>query len=196
MPTDVFYRLSEEKRDRIYAVLLDEFSSKSLAEANVKSIVERLGIARGSFYQYFDDLNDSYFTVLEQETVDIHSLFMAVLHQSEGDIAQALDRFGEEAARVLFKERAYMVYKNRYLYWTPELDAAWQRYRWQAARHDPQKQAQIALQKQMGNDERIRFIKAVVHSLIQRLFQENWDEDAFLKHYRQYIEWIKKGVTC
>lgn len=195
MPTEVYDRLSEEKRGRIYDVLLDEFSRKPLSEVNVKTIVERLGIARGSFYQYFDDLADSYFAVLDKETVDIHSLFMTVLRQSGGDVALALDRFGEEAARVLFRDPAYMVYKNRYLYWTPELDAAWQQYRWNAARHNPEQQKLITLQQQMNDDERIHFLKAVVHSLIQRLFRENWDEECFLAHYRQHIQWIKKGVT-
>lgn len=53
---DTFYNLEEEKRAKITEVLISEFSQKPFADVSVKTIVERLGIARGSFYQYFEDL--------------------------------------------------------------------------------------------------------------------------------------------
>lgn len=52
---DTFYNLEEEKRAKITEVLISEFSQKPFADVSVKTIVERLGIARGSFYQYFED---------------------------------------------------------------------------------------------------------------------------------------------
>ncbi|WP_049944401.1 TetR/AcrR family transcriptional regulator [Anaerococcus provencensis] len=56
MAKDTFYNLEEEKRAKITEVLISEFSQKPFADVSVKTIVERLGIARGSFYQYFEDL--------------------------------------------------------------------------------------------------------------------------------------------
>lgn len=56
MAKDTFYNLNEEKQDRIFKVLKDEFESKPFNEVTVKSIVEKLSIARGSFYQYFTTL--------------------------------------------------------------------------------------------------------------------------------------------
>ena len=66
MPKQTFYNLSEDKRNLIDEVLKDEFSTKPFKDCNVKNIVERLSIARGSFYQYFDDLMDSYFYILDK----------------------------------------------------------------------------------------------------------------------------------
>ena len=50
MPKQTFYNLSEDKRNLIDEVLKDEFSTKPYKDCNVKNIVERLSIARGSFY--------------------------------------------------------------------------------------------------------------------------------------------------
>lgn len=192
MPTDVYRRLSEEKRSRIYEALRDEFTRKPLGEASIKSIVETLGIARGSFYQYFEGLNDAYFTVLSKETVDMHGLWLDALRRKNGSMEGALQLFGKEAARALFEQRAYTVYKNRYLNWTAALESAWQK--WQAAQQGAQEEGAQGFAAQMARDERSQFIKAVVHSLIRRLFAENWDRETFLAHYRQYIQWMMKGV--
>lgn len=67
-----FFRLPSEKQQKILSVLETEFKIKPFPKVNVKEIFEKSGIARGSFYQYFEDLEDAYFTILEKETVDIH----------------------------------------------------------------------------------------------------------------------------
>ena len=61
MPKDTFYNLDKEKKKKITDELIYEFSDKPFSQVNIKTIVENLGIARGSFYQYFNDLEDSYF---------------------------------------------------------------------------------------------------------------------------------------
>ena len=63
MPKDTFYNLDQEKKQKVINVLHEEFSQKPFSEVNVKSIVEKIGIARGSFYQYFENLEDSYFYI-------------------------------------------------------------------------------------------------------------------------------------
>lgn len=102
MPKQTFYNLSEDKRNLIDEVLKDEFSTKPFKDCNVKNIVERLSIARGSFYQYFDDLMDSYFYILDKETKDVHLLFMSVLKKNNNDVSVALDAFGDEVCDVIF----------------------------------------------------------------------------------------------
>ena len=64
MPKATFFNLSNEKRKKIVKVLTEEFEKKNIQEATVKEIVQKLGIARGSFYQYFETLEESYFLSL------------------------------------------------------------------------------------------------------------------------------------
>ena len=58
MPKPTFHNLSEEKRQRIVDAAVDEFCVVAFEAASVNRIVKAAGIAKGSFYQYFDDLFD------------------------------------------------------------------------------------------------------------------------------------------
>ena len=55
MPTDTFYRLPQQKRDRLLAAIHGELSRVPVTELSVNRIVHEAGISRGSFYQYFRD---------------------------------------------------------------------------------------------------------------------------------------------
>jgi AcrR family transcriptional regulator len=58
MPTQRFHNLPEEKRARITEAALSECVDKGIDGADVAGVVRRAGIPRGSFYQYFADLDD------------------------------------------------------------------------------------------------------------------------------------------
>jgi len=48
-----FHNLPDEKKERILSIASEEFSRKGYAGASINSIVGRLGIAKGSLFQYF-----------------------------------------------------------------------------------------------------------------------------------------------
>lgn len=73
MPTTTFNNLPEEKRARITAALLKEFSRHSLADAQVARIVTSAGIARGAFYKYFADLAAAYNYLYGQLMAKLHT---------------------------------------------------------------------------------------------------------------------------
>jgi AcrR family transcriptional regulator len=58
MPKETFYNLSEEKRNRFVQIALEEFAYHDFQAASITQIVKKLGIAKGSVYQYFDDKLD------------------------------------------------------------------------------------------------------------------------------------------
>lgn len=186
MPSKTFFNLNEKKRNLIDRVLKEEFSQKPLKDANVKNIVEKLDIPRGSFYQYFDDLNDCYFYVLEKETEDVHLLFMSILKENNNDVNKTLEEFGERVCDLIFDEETYNIYKFRYLYWNSDLND-----RWQAMKSE---NYEIFHFNDEINSEIIYFIKAIIHSLIERNFKENWSKEVFLKKYNLHIKWLMKGV--
>lgn len=57
MPKQRFFNISEEKRKRIMEIAIKIIAEKGL-EADVASIVRVAGIPRGSFYQYFEGIED------------------------------------------------------------------------------------------------------------------------------------------
>lgn len=64
MPKTTFYNLSAERRLRIEEAAIDEFARGGLKTAVLNTIVAKSGIAKGSFYQYFEDIEDLYQHVL------------------------------------------------------------------------------------------------------------------------------------
>lgn len=188
MPKATFYNLDEEKKQNITNVLISEFSQKPYSEVNVKTIVERMGIARGSFYQYFNNLEDSYFYILDNKTYDIHILFMTTLKNNKGDVSKSLEEFGNDIAEIIFRKEVYKLYKNRYLYWDESLNANWEHT------HKDFKNAFNEALNMGVDEEKIFFFRAVVHSLIERNYREEWDRETFLEKYRIHIEWIKGGI--
>ena len=64
MPKDTFFNLSEEKRNRIIDSSIDEFSKYQFNDATVSRIVKNAKIAKGSFYQYFEDKYDLFIYLL------------------------------------------------------------------------------------------------------------------------------------
>lgn len=187
MPKETFFNLNSEKRNAIIETLHEEFTSKPFQQATVKSIVEKLQIPRGSFYQYFESLQDSYFYLLSETTLDIHLLFIKSFEENNGDISLALYDFGKKVSNELFDPRTYELYKNKYLCWNAELEKNWLEY----CKHSEQV---FYRKKNNLNKELVFFIKAIVHDLIERNFKEGWTKIKFQKIYTIHTTWIKEGV--
>ena len=65
MPKATFYNIDKEKRDRIIEVIIDEFSENTYETSSINQIVKNADIAKGSFYQYFEDKLDIYKMAIE-----------------------------------------------------------------------------------------------------------------------------------
>lgn len=65
MPRSTFFNLPRSKREKIIEVAIDEFADSGYATARVNEIVRKASIAKGSFYQYFQDKKDLFGYILE-----------------------------------------------------------------------------------------------------------------------------------
>ncbi|MCO6453291.1 MAG: TetR/AcrR family transcriptional regulator [Caldilineales bacterium] len=79
MPKQTFFNLPDEKRQQIIDIALDEFVEYDYAQVSISRIVARAGIAKGSFYQYFDDKDDLY-TYLLSLLVEAKTEFLSLDH--------------------------------------------------------------------------------------------------------------------
>jgi AcrR family transcriptional regulator len=73
MPKQTFLNLLPEKRETIINAAVDEFAEYGLENASTNRIVANSGIAKGSFYQYFEDKQDVFMyllTVIEQKEME------------------------------------------------------------------------------------------------------------------------------
>ncbi len=192
MAKDTFHNLSSEKREKILDVLKTVFREKPFHEVTVKEIVEESGIARGSFYQYFDDLQEAYFVILNSELGDIHSLFIDVFREQRGDIRAALIEYGKKLRKLLFEPKTYNIYKNYFIYWNENLDREWERWKSYKENHD--KDSMNDIMNIHFDVEKINYIKGIIHNLIRRNYVENWSQTEFSRKYNSYVEWILGGI--
>ncbi|AFS77687.1 transcriptional regulator, TetR family [Gottschalkia acidurici 9a] len=65
MPKSTFFNLSEEKKERILEAAIDEFAENPYESASINKIVKNSEIAKGSFYQYFEDKKDLFKYLIE-----------------------------------------------------------------------------------------------------------------------------------
>jgi AcrR family transcriptional regulator len=65
MPKETFFNLPDDKRQAILDLAIEEFAAHDYKNASISRIVERAGIAKGSFYQYFADKQDLYLYLVD-----------------------------------------------------------------------------------------------------------------------------------
>lgn len=65
MPKQTFFNLPQKKRSRILECAIQEFAEHGYERFSISRMVAAAGIAKGSFYQYFEDKDDLYEHVID-----------------------------------------------------------------------------------------------------------------------------------
>lgn len=65
MPNQTFNNLSKEKQETIIETSLKEFIIHDYESASLNQIINELGIAKGSFYRYFDSKKELYLYLID-----------------------------------------------------------------------------------------------------------------------------------
>lgn len=79
MPNTAFFNLSEDKRNLIISVAIDEFASANYDTASINQICKKSNIAKGSFYQYFTDKLDLYIYIMTIAIEEKVNFFTTIL---------------------------------------------------------------------------------------------------------------------
>lgn len=66
MPKQTFFNLPEDKKERIINISIDEFARYYYHKASITRIVNSAGIAKGSFYQYFENKKDLFKYIVQK----------------------------------------------------------------------------------------------------------------------------------
>jgi AcrR family transcriptional regulator len=100
MPKPTFLRLPDDRRELVVREAIVEFAEQAYAEASLSRIARRTGIAKGSFYQYFDDKLDLYRWLLTEEVPRRKREFVGAV-TFEADFWQGLETFVERGMAFL-----------------------------------------------------------------------------------------------
>lgn len=90
MPTETFYKLSNEKKKTIVTAIKKEFSRAQLKDISVNKIVEDSKIAKGSFYQYFRDKDEAIIYIINEFIENKKQEIEEMLTLNKGDIFKSV----------------------------------------------------------------------------------------------------------
>src|SRR3954469_14964322 len=100
MPTPTFARLSAARRDRLVPSALAAVAERSSTEASLSRIARRSRIAKGSFYQYFENKLDLYRYLLGDEAARRKREFIGAIDFG-GEFWAAFEEFVERGMAFL-----------------------------------------------------------------------------------------------
>jgi len=121
MPKNMFFNIKEDKRNKFLEVAFNEFTSKSFEEVSVNTIVKKANISRGSFYTYFEDLEELFNYVFEDVRNQRFEYAKKLLKECKGDyftfvktlFAYDYDNYSESGKYSLFRNYVHYVQKYK-----------------------------------------------------------------------------------
>lgn len=186
MALDTFNNLPAEKKEQILGRLKQIFEDKMLNEVTVSQIVSALDIARGSFYQYFEDLEDCYFTVMAHYAGHVHHKFHELVKASRGDLIKSLSDIGLFLQAELFKPATRKLYENYLRIQNTQL-----------MERNPYRHGYSSLVGEIHRlDQNItHYIAVLIHDIIYRTLVFDWSKAEFKKNYHHLLDFIKRGMN-
>ncbi|HHY72138.1 MAG TPA: TetR/AcrR family transcriptional regulator [Bacillus bacterium] len=123
MPKVTFFNLANDKREILIKALEKEFSRVPLYDASIANIVKFANIPRGSFYQYFDDKEDAYFFLLQEQIKNHKEKFVLCLQIHNGDLFAAMIAMFALTIKELSKDENINFLKNTFLNMNHEIES-------------------------------------------------------------------------
>lgn len=112
MPSERFFKLPVEKREKIHAAAMQEFCTVPMEHVSINRIVQAAGISRGSFYTYFEDKQDVLQYLMQESRARENAYSCQSLLDSKGDIWKTADLMLEYALEQLQKSNVFDLTKN------------------------------------------------------------------------------------
>lgn len=190
MPKSTFYNLDKFKKDRVIDACKKEFEENGFLNSKVSNIILRLGVARGTFYKYFVDIEDCYFYMLLSETKQIHTLFIELINNEKLNLESVLDRYGKQIVEEIYDSKKRVIYRSRYMDFNPIIEKKWKIYC----------EKNFSLEDKYSFDYEDDFCKGinilgvVIRDIIKNSFLYDWNKDTFLKKYNEQNRILLMGL--
>lgn len=112
MPKETFMKLPEEKKGKILKAAKKEFARVPFSETSIKNIVEDAGIARGSFYQYFETKEDLLEYIISNHAMMVNKSTEETFYKTNGDIFEVFISIYDYVLAQCKEEEEFRLYKN------------------------------------------------------------------------------------
>lgn len=112
MPKETFIKLPEEKKQKIMRAAKKEFARVPFSETSIKNIVEDAGIARGSFYQYFETKEDLLEYIISSHVMMVNKGTEETLYKTNGDVFEVFISIYDYILSQCMSKEEIKLYKN------------------------------------------------------------------------------------
>ncbi|EGQ25743.1 transcriptional regulator [Sporosarcina newyorkensis 2681] len=201
MPKQTFFNLPAEKQDNLLNAAKKEFSRVPLHEAVISNIIKSAKIPRGSFYQYFEDLEDLFFYILEEYVKRNNERFTLQLKLNNGDLLDTFISVFQSMLHDFQSEEHRIFFKNAFLNMNHKVGKAFTNHtdleNFMARRSELLEL--VDTKKMAVENERellhlMNIIKAVTFQNIVQSFAMQLTPDEALKRYTLEINMLKRGL--
>ncbi|MDA0243046.1 MAG: TetR/AcrR family transcriptional regulator [Chloroflexi bacterium] len=90
MPRETFLHLPPAKRERFIQIAIDEFADNDYTNASISRICRDAGIAKGSFYKYFEDKKELFMYLLDLAVQEKRILLSQISPPAGADVFATL----------------------------------------------------------------------------------------------------------
>lgn len=197
MPTKTFLNLPKEKRIRILRAAKKEFSRVPLDKAVIANIVKEADIPRGSFYQYFENVEDLFVYLMQYMYGIDRKKFAKYLEETDNDVYAALklkfshtiDKLAVEENRQFRLNIMTTVFndKSRYENLLPKIV-------------EPDVEIDLTyfpaeVQKSKHLQSLISILKMIGKACLEKYLTRSATKDEIKKNYNNYIDFVKVGFS-
>ena len=201
MPKQTFFNLPEDKRKTLIEAAEKEFSTVPLMKASISNIIKMAGIPRGSFYQYFENIEDLYFYLLNETTQKSKENFILLLKKHDGDIIDAITEMYYQFLVQLPDEYEHTFLKNAFLNLTHKADYSLTDVFGAADNNEHFKEITKLINKQRLNikeDKELYYILQIITAVVFRNFIEKFSkeltDDEAIHNFKMEINLLKRGL--
>ncbi|QEA31053.1 TetR family transcriptional regulator [Secundilactobacillus malefermentans] len=194
MPKKTFDHLPNERKNEIRRILLPIFTDQAVSQVTVSEIVTALGMSRGIFYKYYEDLDDAYQDLIRHYAGQIHGKIIMNIMTHQNDFFTGIELFlvqtinlkadSVEARQVKlltenpnnFSNRANVVHGL-----------------------EPWKQILKNNHFEINTDEEatsfLYFTMKLTIDTLMDSYANHWTEAEMLTDYRFKVSWLKNGIA-
>lgn len=199
MPSQTFLNLSPEKQDRLVKAGIMEFSQRPKSQASVSNIIRSAEIPRGSFYQYFEDLDEFFSYLFQQVLLELDQFTSDVT--LDLDLKSALINHGSQYIEFMLTSHYSQFLRQVLLHADFQLvKRIYQASRWvhQSNNLDQEKlltyfeKYLVIEQKDIGNF--IEFYHFVLTHCITKALVNHWTLDDCQELFEQRLQWLLEGT--
>lgn len=192
MPTELYNALSTEKKELIFNAAMDEFSRYPFEYSSINQIVKTSGIARGSFYLYFQDKLDIYLYTIQKVLKQQSQRFIRDVNP-DGDIFNFYRALFEYNLELIANPKYGSFFENLYLSLNYNIWAflrSTQRTLKESLFKDVS-ESTLQEPKNTGFEPLSRLLEMVNRELLTRKIAEGMSDETIMRLYDQFLAYIQ-----